>query len=629
MRRPILAVLAFVSVLAAQYPPSTNARSLQGRRISSTAPNNIEVLAYLSATGQWTPTGLGAGGLDLITGASTLTTTSVIPRVSAAGVLGPSKLVCTGSPVTCTLYDDTAVTGSTRLVVRAGAADPTTAPLGAELVTNGAFTTDLSGWTVGANWGWNAGTALHTAGSVETLAQNISVTNATTYQVEFKISGRTAGGVTVTIGAVTLICYPWDSSFTENGTWQRTLVASGTGSQALTFTPTLAFDGALDDVTVKAITGPIPSLLEWRNAANAVVIEARGDAALSNSAMGLSALQYNTTGFYNSAQGVRALYSNTTGYGNSAQGVNALLSNTTGSHNSAQGVEALRSNTTGYYNSAQGGDALYSNTTGYYNSAQGVSALRSNTTGIYNSAQGMSALQSNTTGSYNSAQGVNALLSNTTGYGNSAQGVNALLSNTTGYNNSAQGVSALYSNTSGYYNSAQGVDALYYNTTGDHNSAQGVGALRSNTTGFYNSAQGVRALYSNTTGNDNSAQGVEAGYTETPANANVSGSQNVWIGYQSGPGVVTQLDNSIGVGYRSHPMASNHAVFGNSSITLTTLYGRVEMGTEAKWANGVEGTCDATNRGRVVMVQGGVGVADTYRICSKDAADAYAWRSLQ
>jgi len=442
MKDTILAVLAFVSVLGAQYPPSTNARSLQGRRISSTAPNNIEVLAYLSATGQWTPTGLGAGGLDLITGASTLTTTSVIPRVSAAGVLGPSKLVCTGSPVTCTLYDDTAVTGSTRLVVRAGAADPTTAPLGAELVTNGAFTTDLSGWTVGANWGWNAGTALHTAGSVETLAQNISVTNATTYQVEFKISGRTAGGVTVTIGAVTLICYPWDSSFTENGTWQRTLVASGTGSQALTFTPTLAFDGALDDVTVKAITGPIPSLLEWRNAANAVVIEARGDAALSNSAMGLSALQYNTTG-------------------------------------------------------------------------------------------------------------------------------------------------------------------------------------------FYNSAQGVRALYSNTTGNDNSAQGVEAGYTETPANANVSGSQNVWIGYQSGPGVVTQLDNSIGVGYRSHPMASNHAVFGNSSITLTTLYGRVEMGTEAKWANGVEGTCDATNRGRVVMVQGGVGVADTYRICSKDAADAYAWRSLQ
>ena len=43
------------------------------------------------------------------------------------------------------------------------------------------------------------------------------------------------------------------------------------------------------------------------------------------------------------------------------------------------------------------------------------------------------------------------------------------------------------------------------------------------------------------------------------------------------------------------------------------------------WSNGTEGTCDATLRGQVVMVQGGAGVADTFRICRKDATDTYLW----
>jgi hypothetical protein len=116
----------------------------------------------------------------------------------------------------------------------------------------------------------------------------------------------------------------------------------------------------------------------------------------------------------------------------------------TGSYNTAVGMNALQSNTTGYYNSAQGVGALYSNTTGYYNSAQGVSALYSNTTGYYNSAQGAIALQSNTTGYYNSAQGAIALQFNTTGSSNSAQGAGALYSNTTGSSNSAQGYQAGY-----------------------------------------------------------------------------------------------------------------------------------------------------------------------------------------
>jgi hypothetical protein len=46
------------------------------------------------------------------------------------------------------------------------------------------------------------------------------------------------------------------------------------------------------------------------------------------------------------------------------------------------------------------------------------------------------------------------------------------------------------------------------------------------------------------------------------------------------------------------------------------------------FASGTEATCNSSTRGYVVMVQGGVGVADTFRICRKDAADAYAWTAL-
>lgn len=43
---------------------------------------------------------------------------------------------------------------------------------------------------------------------------------------------------------------------------------------------------------------------------------------------------------------------------------------------------------------------------------------------------------------------------------------------------------------------------------------------------------------------------------------------------------------------------------------------------------GVEGVCDATQRGRIVFVTGAAGVTDTLRVCRKDAADVYAWTAL-
>jgi len=189
-----------------------------------------------------------------------------------------------------------------------------------------------------------------------------------------------------------------------------------------------AFTGSLKNTTASA--------LKWEAwDATQQLIAIRSDHPL-NLGVGKNALLSNTVtgvaneGTLNSAVGVSALQSNTTGTLNSAVGVSALQSNTTGTLNSAVGVNALHSNTTGYYNSAVGVSALQSNTTGTLNSAVGVSALYSNTTGTLNSAVGVNALYSNTTGTLNSAVGVQAgytsvaANANTTGSGNTFVGYN-------------------------------------------------------------------------------------------------------------------------------------------------------------------------------------------------------------
>jgi len=126
-----------------------------------------------------------------------------------------------------------------------------------------------------------------------------------------------------------------------------------------------------------------------------------GGDIVSNTAVGVTALYFNTTGNYNTAYGYGALYANTTGGRNTASGFNALNANTAGAYNTASGYGALTSNTTGNYNTAYGYGALYTNTTGGRNTASGVNALTSNTAGNYNTASGFEAAKNNTTGSGN------------------------------------------------------------------------------------------------------------------------------------------------------------------------------------------------------------------------------------
>ncbi len=187
-----------------------------------------------------------------------------------------------------------------------------------------------------------------------------------------------------------------------------------------------------------------------------------------------------------------------------------------------------------------------------------------------------------------SAANVNAIYANadavihgiTVGLGGGAQpyniafGYQALLSNTTGTENLAIGGHTQQHATTGSYNLALGTSAMAAGiATGNYNIALGVSSLEDNTSGANNMAIGGSSLFSNTTGSDNIAIGYQAGYTASPSNANVSGSQNTWIGSNTGPSSATQLTNATAIGYAALNTASNQVVIGDSAVTSVIIGG--------------------------------------------------------
>jgi hypothetical protein len=254
----------------------------------------------------------------------------------------------------------------------------------------------------------------------------------------------------------------------------------------------------------------------------------------TNTAVGKTALNANTTGLRNTAVGDGALEANTTGSGNTSVGADALVTATTASNNTAMGQYALYYTTTGASNTAIGRSALEANTTASNNTAVGYQALYDNSTGAYNTAVGSSALANNTTAQFNCAVGFEALRDNTTGADNTAIG----------------GYQTLIVNTTGSYNTAVGRGALSANTTASNNTAVGYQAGYSNTTGAQNLFLGWKAGYSNTTSINNTFVGAEAGYSTT-------GGSNTFVGRNSsgeGAGyyITTGTKNTIIGGYNGN-----------------------------------------------------------------------------
>ena len=134
-----------------------------------------------------------------------------------------------------------------------------------------------------------------------------------------------------------------------------------------------------------------------------------------NTAIGYSALLYNTEADRNTAVGFKALMDNTTGSDNTAIGEVSLENNTIGEKNTALGTHSLRANTTGSSNTAIGYEALVKNTTGSNNIAIGNGVLGNNSSGSSNIAIGNDVLGNNSSGSSNIAIGNGACGNVTTG----------------------------------------------------------------------------------------------------------------------------------------------------------------------------------------------------------------------
>ena len=162
--------------------------------------------------------------------------------------------------------------------------------------------------------------------------------------------------------------------------------------------------------------------------------------------------------------------------------------------------------------------------------------------------------------------------------GNINQGpANTFVGYQTGYNNTTGNFNVLYgkwagySITSGYSNVALGEDALYGHAnpgdplieiTGHENTAVGQSGSYNITTGNDNTSIGAYALQNTTTGSGNVALGAYAGLTSNSANANVTGSNNTFIGYNAGPGTSTQISDSIAIGHNAVVHSSNQMVLG-------------------------------------------------------------------
>lgn len=116
--------------------------------------------------------------------------------------------------------------------------------IGNELAVTGDFASDAN-WTKGAGWAIGAGKATKTAGSASDIEQDVALTVGVAYTVMFTVSGRTAGTVTARLGGAA------GSAVSANGVIAQTIVAGDGGAPRLEFVADAAFDGALDDVSLR------------------------------------------------------------------------------------------------------------------------------------------------------------------------------------------------------------------------------------------------------------------------------------------------------------------------------------------------------------------------------------------
>lgn len=96
-----------------------------------------------------------------------------------------------------------------------------------------------------------SGVATHTAGTASDLAQDLTLTEGTTYRIAYTVSGMTAGSITPALTGGTT-AYAGTAVGTD-GTYHDAIVA-GADNTAFALQASANFDGSIDAVTVYSVT---------------------------------------------------------------------------------------------------------------------------------------------------------------------------------------------------------------------------------------------------------------------------------------------------------------------------------------------------------------------------------------
>jgi hypothetical protein len=234
--------------------------------------------------------------------------------------------------------------------------------LGSELLTSTNWTT--TGWTGDFIAGFT-----HTPGNTDVLSHTLAAVNAVLYVIQYTITNRTAGGITITFGG--------KSQF-ATGTNKFGLRATTTGN--FTITPTSDFNGTV--VLSVKVANIYPALISIVNSSGgSQPVEIRATQNASNTFMGYRA-------------GARNL-----GVSNTVYGYYSLDSNSTGAYITTIGSRIFSgaSFSGNIYNVGIGGDIGNSNFTGGINTFIGwnIGAESITTTASSNIAIGYMAFRGN------------------------------------------------------------------------------------------------------------------------------------------------------------------------------------------------------------------------------------------
>lgn len=268
--------------------------------------------------------------------------------------------------------------------------------LGSELLSASGWTS--TGWTGSFGAGYT-----HTVGNTSVLSNPLTASSSLVYQIQYTITGRTAGTISIAFGGQTL------TNISATGTQYIYATTSGT----VAITPTSDFDGTIIP-SIRAVSKG-SATVQLRNSGGTLVNEVRTSNSNTNTYIGVDAGSRSLTATDSVAIGVFSLQSNVNGTNSVAIGRSALQNSATSFNTIAIGSNALANYLGGTFGVAIGHQAGSNSTGGGANVYIGTNAGQNSTTSTFNVLIGHTSGQAITSNGQIVSIGNQAGLNNNTG----------------------------------------------------------------------------------------------------------------------------------------------------------------------------------------------------------------------